>query len=58
MLGTVPSEKRPVVADCGDLYRKLVTRPAGGLPPVCSLKGYSNGIDDDDGGGDVATSIV
>ena len=50
MLGTVPITHDRVVADCGDLYKVLVTRPAGGSRPVCYLRGYSGG------GGDVATS--
>ena len=47
------SNKRPVVADCGDLSRLWVTRPAGGSRPLWCLRRHSGGGGDDGGvGGD------
>ena len=43
------SNKRPVVADCGDLSRLWVTRPAGGSRRLWCLKGHNGGGGDDDG---------
>ena len=51
MLGTVPSEKRPVVADCGDLYRLCQPALRAGCPPVCTLRGHSGDGDEGNGGG-------
>ena len=47
----LPSQKPPVVADCGYLYKDLVTRPAGGSRPMLSLKGDNGG--GGGGGGDI-----
>ena len=64
MPSKLPSHKRSVVADCGDLYRLWVTRPAGGSRPLWCLEGYSGGGDDDDsddgdaGNGDDDETIV
>ena len=52
MPSKLPSHKRPVVADCGDLSRLWVTRPAGGSRPLWCLRGHSGGGGDDDGDDD------
>ena len=51
MPSKLPSKKRPVVADCGDLSRLWVTRPSGGSPPLWCLRGHSGGGGDGGGGG-------
>ena len=50
MPSKLPINKRPVVADCGDLSRLWVTRPAGGSPPLWCLRGHNGG--GGGGGGD------
>ena len=43
MPSKLPSNKRPVVADCGDLSRLWVTRPSGGARRRWWLKGPQGG---------------